>query len=158
MQPNTEPVSVNQSNPPFSQLLRQTTLKEEVEKNCNSVWASLRSGPPVKADEVTLGEQSARHCKHPKKYIRKDLKEMLCEQFGNCEFIIILRRAVSLQVIPTMLENTIFYCEIGDALDGCLFKTVDCSDKKNLALKMFLHLSYILHHRNPLASHILRFK
>lgn len=68
------------------------------------------------ADEVTLGEQSARQCKHPKMYIRKDLKEMLCEQFGNSEFIIILRRAVSMQVIPTMLENTMFYCEIGDAL------------------------------------------
>ena len=53
---------------------------------------------------------------HPKKYIRKDLKEMLCEQFGDSEFIIILRRAVSMQVIPTMLANTMFYCEIGDAL------------------------------------------
>lgn len=144
MQPNTEPVSVNQSNPPFSQLLRQTTLKEEVEKNCNSEWASLRSGPPVKADEVTLGEQSARQCKHPKKYIRKDLKEMLCEQFGNYEFIIILRRAVSLQVVPTMLENTIFYCEIGDALDGCLFKTGLFRQKEpslENVLASFLHSS-----------------
>lgn len=112
----------------------------------------------MRADEGTLGEQSARQCERPNKCIRRDLKEMLCEQFGNSEFIIIPRRAVSLQVIPTMLENTVFYHEIGDALDGCLFKTVDCSDKKNLALKMFLHLSYILHHRNPLASHLLRFK
>lgn len=157
MQQNTEPMSVNQSNPPFSQLWK-TTQKGEVEKNSNVECASLRSGPSVTADEVTLGEQSARQCKHPKKSIRKDLKDMLCEQLGNSEFIIILRRAVSMQVIPTMLENTMFYCEIGDALYGCLSKTVDCSDKKNLALKMFLHLSYIPHHRNPLASHLLRSK
>ena len=108
-------MSVNQSNPPFSQLWK-TTQKQEVEKNPNAECASLRSGPSVTADEVTLDEQSARQCMHPKKYIRKDLKEMLCEQFGDSEFIIILRRAVSVQVIPTMLENTMFYCEIGDAL------------------------------------------
>ena len=115
MQQNTEPMSVNQSNPPFSQLWK-TTQKQEVEKNPNAECASLRSGPSVTADEVTLDEQSAWQCMHPKKYIRKDLKEMLCEQFGDSEFIIILRRAVSVQVIPTMLENTMFYCEIGDAL------------------------------------------
>lgn len=98
-------------------------------EDSNVECASLQTGPSVKADGVTLGGQSAWQCEHPKKYIRKDLKEMLCEQFGNSEFIIILRRAVSVQVIPTMLENTVFYYEIGDALDGCLFSTVDCSYK-----------------------------
>ena len=58
MQQNTEPMSVNQSNPPFSQLWK-TTQKREVEKNSNVECASLRSGPSVTADEVTLDEQSA---------------------------------------------------------------------------------------------------
>lgn len=89
--------------------LQKITKKQEVEKKYNARCASLQPWPPVKTDEMTIGKQSAQQYKHLRKYNRKDLKEMIHEQFENSGFILYpkeglppddSRRATYMKVIP----------------------------------------------------------